>query len=209
MCGTGLEPRSTNCPPNSNVLYIACLMRCTPFCGTSLVIQPTWFIKLQWFWLSLKDKGWTNELEGKINSGYRTNMKQPMWHHWNGRDVQVSGQGYCNHDNVVNNSEKLDSSISRYEYLMVSFFFWGGSMQVECCYQSALKSFITFTKKEYYRIVDKQYAIQIRKGNWIMFYKNWKRKGGRYKTRSECFIGERNYMKKRTNRVQKNIWSIV
>lgn len=47
ICATGLEPRSTNCPPSSSVRYIACLIRCTPFCGTNLVMQPTYSMK-QW-----------------------------------------------------------------------------------------------------------------------------------------------------------------
>ena len=56
MFGTGLEPRRTNCPPNSAVLYIACLMRCTPFWGTSLVMQPTCLRKLQF-----SSKSWREE----------------------------------------------------------------------------------------------------------------------------------------------------
>lgn len=46
-CATGLEPSSRNCPPNSRVRYIACLIRCTPFCGTILVMQPTYSIKYE------------------------------------------------------------------------------------------------------------------------------------------------------------------
>lgn len=47
ICGTGLEPSRTNCPPSSNVRYIACLIRWTPFCGTNLVMQPTFHIREQ------------------------------------------------------------------------------------------------------------------------------------------------------------------
>jgi hypothetical protein len=41
ICWMGLDPRRINWPPSSSVLYIACRIKCTPFCGTNLVIHPT------------------------------------------------------------------------------------------------------------------------------------------------------------------------
>lgn len=48
ICGTGLEPRRMNWPPNSNVRYIAFLIRWTPFWGTNLVMQATCTSKHKW-----------------------------------------------------------------------------------------------------------------------------------------------------------------